>query len=126
MHDIAAIALALFLTTVGASHFLFPGYFRTLVPGWFPWAGPAVAASGVAEILVGGLLVVPGGRAAGGWAAAALITAYLASHVDALRHAHRDRQRLLDRPAGAVARLVVNAAYIGWAVTVALTAPGGG
>ncbi|MGV9309120.1 DoxX family protein [Nonomuraea sp. NPDC003727] len=123
MHDTAAIALALFLVAVGISHFVFPGYFRTLVPGWFPWPGPAVVAGGVAEILLGVLLAVPGGRAAGGWAAAALITAYLASHVDALRHAHRDRPRLLDRPAGAVARLVVNAAYIGWAVMVALTAP---
>ncbi|MEU7900669.1 MauE/DoxX family redox-associated membrane protein [Nonomuraea sp. NPDC049152] len=123
MHDIAAIALALFLVVVGTSHFVFPAYFRTLVPAWFPWAGPAVAGSGVAEIVVGVVLVVPGGRAAGGWAAAALITAYLASHLDALRHARPDRPRLLDRPIGVAARLVVNAAYIGWAVMVALTAP---
>ncbi|MFE3453136.1 hypothetical protein ACFXJ8_29855 [Nonomuraea sp. NPDC059194] len=127
--DIAAIALALFLIVVGTSHFVFPGYFRTLVPGWFPWAGLAVAASGAAEIAVGVLLAggvvaaAPGITAAGGWAAAALITVYLASHLDALRHARPDRPRLLDRPVGVAARLVVNAAYLGWAVTVALTAP---
>ncbi|MFD1939436.1 MULTISPECIES: hypothetical protein [Nonomuraea] len=123
MHDIAAIALALFLVVTGVSHLIFPGYFRTLVPAWFPWAGAAVACSGAAEIVVGAVLLVPGGGAAGGWAAGALITAYLASHLDALRHARRDRPRLLDRPVGVAARLVVNAVYIGWAVMVALSAP---
>ncbi|MER6945847.1 hypothetical protein ABT294_17630 [Nonomuraea sp. NPDC000554] len=123
MHDTAAVALAIFLVLVGISHFLFPGYFRTLVPSWLGgWAGTLVAGSGVAEVVVGGLVLVPGSRAAGGWAAAALITAYLASHLDALRHARRDRPRLLERPVGVVARLAVNVLYIGWAAAVALTA----
>ncbi|MCP2262023.1 putative membrane protein [Streptoalloteichus tenebrarius] len=117
-----ALALAFFLAVVGVAHFLAPGYFRTLVPSWLPAPGLLVAASGVAEIVTAGLLACPSSRAWGGWAAVALITSYLVSHLDALRHAHPSRPRLLDRPAGVAARLVVNLGYLAWAIAVALTA----
>ncbi|GCB51375.1 hypothetical protein [Streptomyces lomondensis] len=42
--------------------------------------------------------------------------------MDALRRARPDLPRLLERPAGAVARLVVNILYIAWAVAVARSA----
>ncbi|SHE57933.1 DoxX family protein [Streptoalloteichus hindustanus] len=122
MATFAALALALFLAVVGVAHFVLPGYFRTLVPAWLPAPALLVAGSGLAEIATAGLLALPDTRTWGGWAAAALITTYLVSHLDALRHAHRTRPRLLDRPAGVAARLVVNLAYLAWAVTVALTA----
>jgi uncharacterized membrane protein len=122
MHVIAAIALAVFLITVGMAHFVVPGYFRTLVPPWLGLPGVLVAVSGAAEIVVGALILAPQAREAGGWAAAALITTYLPSHLDALRHARPDRPRRLERPVGAMARLIVNLLYIGWAVMVALAA----
>ncbi|WP_026416496.1 DoxX family protein [Actinomadura oligospora] len=117
MRDLTAYALAAFMMVVGVMHFVVPGYFRSLVPSWLRGAGAIVALSGVAEIAVGGLVLA--WRQAGGWAAALLITAYLASHFDALRHARRDRPALLERPVGAVARLLVNALYIAWAIAVA-------
>ncbi|MEB8343807.1 DoxX family protein [Streptomyces endophyticus] len=119
MHAIAAITLAVFLMTVGIAHFVVPGYFRTLIPPWLDLSGVLVAASGAAEIVVGALILTPQAREAGGWAAAALITTYLPSHLDALRHARPDQPRWLERPVGAMARLAVNLLYIGWAVTVA-------
>jgi uncharacterized membrane protein len=122
MHAIAAIALAIFLISVGIGHFLVPGYFRSLVPSWLGRAGLLVAVGGVAEIVIGAVLLAPRGREAGGWAAAALITVYLVCHLDALVRASGDRPRLLDRPVGVALRLAVNLAYIGWALAVALTA----
>jgi uncharacterized membrane protein len=119
MHTIAAVGLAVFLVVTGVAHFVIPGYFRTLVPAWLGRARLLVAASGAAEIVVGALVLLPPSRSAGSWAAAALITGYLVSHVDALWHARADRPRMLERPVGAVARLVVNVVYITWAVTVA-------
>ncbi|MGD6741486.1 hypothetical protein ACOKM3_06505 [Streptomyces sp. BH106] len=120
MYVIAAIALAVFLIAVGIAHFVVPRYFRTLVPPWLGLPGVLVAATGAAEIVVGALILTPQARAAGGWAAAALITTYLLSHLDALHRACPDQPRLLERPVGALARLVVNLLYIGWAVMVAL------
>lgn len=121
----AAALLGMFLVAVGISHFLVPRYFRTLVPAWVPAPGAVVAVSGAVEVVVGVLVLVPASRVVGAWAAAALITAYLASHIDAARTATAVSPRFLDRPAGAVARLVVNLAYIGWAVLVALGAATG-
>ncbi|MFF0523419.1 hypothetical protein ACFYTC_32345 [Actinomadura nitritigenes] len=117
MHALAAGALAAFLIVVGVAHFVVPGYFRSLVPCWLGVASAIIALSGAAEIAVGGLLLVC--RQAGGWTSAVLITAYLPSHLDALWHARRDRPRLLERPVGVAARLVVNALYIAWAIAVA-------
>ncbi|MCP2343222.1 DoxX family protein [Actinomadura rupiterrae] len=117
MQNLIADALGAFLIVVGVAHFVLPGYFRSLVPSWLGAAGAIVALSGVAEIGVGGLVLVR--PVAGGWTAAVLITGYLVSHFDALRHASRERGRLLDRPAGVAARLVVNGLYIAWAVVVA-------
>ncbi|CAM5579313.1 DoxX family protein OS=Streptomyces alboniger OX=132473 GN=CP975_32910 PE=4 SV=1 [Streptomyces alboniger] len=119
MHAIAAVALAVFLVITGVMHFLAPGYFRTLIPAWLRRERLLVAVTGVAEIVVGALVLVPCGRRVGGTAAAVLITCYLVSHVDALCRARPDRPRLLERPTGAVARLVVNLLYIAWAVAVA-------
>lgn len=122
MPTFAALALAVFLIVAGIAHFVAPGYFRTLVPDWLPAPGAFVAASGGTDIMTGALVLVPGTRAVGGWVAAALITAFLISHIDALRQASTSRQRFIDRPAGVALRLVVNGAYIAWAVTVALSA----
>ncbi|MGW7089131.1 MauE/DoxX family redox-associated membrane protein [Streptomyces sp. NPDC054871] len=122
MHAIAAAALAVLLIVTGFMHFLAPGYFRMLVPVWLRRERFLVAVTGAAEVVVGALVLVPCSRPTGGWAAAVLIGCYLVSHVDALRRARPDRPRLLERPAGAVARLMVNVLYIAWAVAVSRSA----
>jgi uncharacterized membrane protein len=119
---IAAIPLGGLLIVAGLTHWVFPAYYRALVPTWIIWPGPVVALSGVLDVLVGVAVLVPGTRAGGAIGAAALVTVYLVSHVDALAHTDRTRRRLLDRPAGAVLRVVVNLAYIAWAVLLAVSA----
>lgn len=125
MTTVAALLLGVFLVAVGISHFLVPRYYRTLVPDWMPHPRGVVAASGAAEVAIGLLVLAPSTRALGAWAAAGLITAYLVSHVDAARTASTGNARILDRPAGVVARLVVNLGYIGWAVVVGVGAQAG-
>ncbi|MEU0203508.1 MULTISPECIES: hypothetical protein [unclassified Streptomyces] len=122
MHAIASVALVVFLVVTGVLHFLVPDYFVGLVPAWLRRERLLVAVSGSAEVMVGALVLAPCSRPVGAWAAAALITCYLVSHVDALRRARPGLPRLLERPAGAVARLVVNVLYIAWAVAVARSA----
>ncbi|MFP3989626.1 hypothetical protein U9R90_19550 [Streptomyces sp. E11-3] len=124
MSTLGALVLAVLMAGSGLAHFVLPVYFRTLVPSWLPAPAALVAASGLANLVAGGLLVVPGSRAAGGWLAAVLIGGYLTSHIDAVRQAHPSRARFLDRPGGVLARLVVNVAYLAWAVVVAVGAAG--
>lgn len=71
-----AIALGLFITVAGAMHFVRPSFFDAIVP---PWLGPSerfwTLASGVAELIVGPLLLIPRTRRVGGIAAVVLFIA---------------------------------------------------
>jgi uncharacterized membrane protein len=62
--------LVIFYGLAGALHLLWPKPFVGIVPAWVPWAGPVVAATGLAE-LAGAVALAqarwPGLRRAGGW-----------------------------------------------------------
>ncbi|WP_431966187.1 hypothetical protein [Nocardia sp. bgisy134] len=115
---LASVLLAIYSTITGLSHFVAVNYYRSLVPPWLPAPGLVVVASGLAELVVASLLYLPQTRALGGWAAAALITAFLAVWLDALRRARADHPPL--RTGRALTSLLVNIGYIAWAVYVAL------
>lgn len=68
-----AVVLGVFVTVAGVAHFVTPGFFDDIVPPWLPpgerfWT----YASGVAELVVGPMLLWPRTRRAGGWAAIVL------------------------------------------------------
>ncbi|MBM7808536.1 putative membrane protein [Geodermatophilus bullaregiensis] len=118
MRDTAARTLAAFMAVSGITHVTSPRYYRDLVPPWVPARPAVVALSGAADVAVGVLVAVPATRRAGGWATAALVTAYLPAHLDPLRRVGT-AQRASDRPAGVAARVLVNLGYVAWAVRVA-------
>ena len=83
-HDVAyspvwgpiAIALGVFLTVAGVMHFVNPSFFDAIVP---PWLGPSerfwTYASGVAELVVGPLLIIRRTRRIGALAAIVVLVA---------------------------------------------------
>ncbi|WP_280382551.1 DoxX family protein [Nocardia wallacei] len=119
MHTIAAVVLGLFLIAAGISHFVFPAYFRSLVPDRLPRPDLLVAGSGILEMVLGGTVALPATRAAAGWPVTALLSVYLLVWVLRLRAAPR---RTADRTSlsATVAGVVVNAGYVAWAAYVAL------
>ena len=119
MHAIAAAGLAALLIIAGIGHFTAPDYFRSLVPSWLRHPRPFVAAGGVADIAVGVAILIPATREFGAWSAAALVSAYMVSHLDAVRTMRRGHPHLLWRPWAVAARILVNLAYIAWAVAIA-------
>lgn len=122
MHSIAAVALAAFLTVNGVAHFVRPDYVRRLVPSWLGGARPLVAAAGVALIMDSFLLLAPRSRATGGWIAAGMILVFVVGHLDGLARAVGERPRRPRGLASATVKVLLNFAYIGWAVAVATTA----
>jgi uncharacterized membrane protein len=127
MGSLAAGGLGAFMVVSGVTHVTHPGYFRGLVPPWLPAPAVVVAASGLADVAVGVLVAVPRTRAVGGWATAALITAYLPAHLDPLLDPLRragTAQRRMDRPPAVAARVAVNLGYVAWAAAVAVRAWG--
>lgn len=114
------LALGAFLVVVGATHFLFPRYYVRLVPPWLAHSRLLVLASGACEIVIGAALWIEPTRTLAGWAGVGLMGVYVLTHVDALGRSRSDSQSWLERPTGAIARVVVNLAYLAWALVVAV------
>lgn len=79
--DRSRLRFAGMMVAIGAAHFVVPGFFRQIVPRWFPWRKEAVFWSGVAEVASGVLLAVPATRRAGGALATATIIAVYPANI---------------------------------------------
>ena len=80
-----AAGLAAALGGSGVLHLVRPRTYEWLVPPELGDARAWVHASGVAEIATAGLMAVPATRRAGGWAAAALLAAFVPAHLHTFR-----------------------------------------
>ena len=92
--DVARLRFAVSMVGIGVLHFVVPRYFVRIVPRWFPWPGPAVFWSGVAEVGSGLLLAVPRTRRLGGWLAAVTIVAVYPANIQMAIDATRRRNKL--------------------------------
>lgn len=118
---IGGLALGLFLIVVGITHLVIPTYYRRLVPRWIPGARIIVFTTGIVEMVVGIMLLLPATRTIAAWSAGVLITLYLVSHFDALARCRTvaSKDDVLHGLPGSMARVIVNLAYIAWAVWIA-------
>ncbi len=98
VYDRNRIRLALMLVFMGVAHFVVPGPFRRIVPGWFPWPAEAVAVSGATELASGLMMLDRRTRRAGGALATATLVAVYPANVqmalDTLRPVGEKRSRL--------------------------------
>jgi uncharacterized membrane protein len=87
---LARTAFGLLFVLAGTFHFLFPAYYRAVVPPYLPIPDVLVAVSGVAEIAGGVGLLLPRWRPAAGVGLVLLLVAVLPANVEMLRQArHR-------------------------------------
>jgi uncharacterized membrane protein len=80
-----ARALLLLLGGSGVLHLVRPRTYDWLVPPELGAARPWVTGSGIAELGTAALLAAPATRRAGGWAAAALLAAFVPAHLHTFR-----------------------------------------
>ena len=73
--------MGLFYVVAGISHFTSPGFFRQIVPPLLPAPGLIVAVSGVAEIVLGVLVMLPVTRRVAAWGIIALLFAVFPANV---------------------------------------------
>ena len=64
-----------FYVFAGVSHFTQPGFFRQIVPPFLPNPALVVVVSGIAEIVLGALVMVPATRRMAAWGIIALLIA---------------------------------------------------
>jgi len=84
---ISIIALALMYIGAGANHFVNPAFYLHIMPPFIPTPALMVAASGVAEVLLGLLVLPVATRRWAGWGLVALLVVFFVVHVDMIvRH----------------------------------------
>lgn len=110
-----ATVLAAALGGSGVLHLIRPRTYEWLVPPELGDARAWVHGSGVAEIVAAGLMAVPATRRAGGWAAAALLVAFVPAHL----HTFRVVPRRVLPMTGAAVRLLLQVPLVRIALDVA-------
>ena len=83
------------LVAAGINHFVHPKLYMSIMPPWLPAQGALVAVSGVLEILLGLLLILPKTRKLAAWGLVLLLIAVLPANVQmSVNYHHEENPRL--------------------------------
>lgn len=104
--------MALLYITAGINHFIHPAFYLKIMPPYIPYHGLMVAASGVAEIVFGLLLIPPTTRRVGAWLIILLLIAIFPANLQMAMDFYRENNPALWI---AVLRLPLQLVLIGWA-----------
>jgi uncharacterized membrane protein len=72
----------IFFIAAGANHFINPGFYVRMMPAYLPWHAELVAISGVAEIVLGAMLLVPRFQVLAAWGLIALLIAIFPANLN--------------------------------------------
>ena len=80
------ILLALFFVGAGVNHFVRPGFYLRMMPAYLPWHLAIVQISGVAEVVLGLLLLMPDRAAVAAWGLIVLLIAVFPANLQMALH----------------------------------------
>ncbi len=80
------VVFAILFLVAGAGHFVSPGFFVKIVPPYLPFPRELVLASGVFEVILGVLLVVPQTTWLAAWGLIALLIAVFPANICMYQH----------------------------------------
>jgi uncharacterized membrane protein len=83
---IGRVLFAAFFIGAGVSHFTNEAFFTGIVPPYLPWPVALVYVSGVAEIVLGAMLLIPGTSTLAGWGMIALLIAVFPANIHMAVH----------------------------------------
>ena len=83
---ISKYVLAIFMISAGIMHFANPKFFLNIMPPYLPLHGALVLVSGICEVLLGVLLLIPGYSRWAAWGIVALLIAVLPANVYLYQH----------------------------------------
>jgi len=114
---IAKYLYAIFLIGAGAMHFIKPDFYVKIMPPYLPWHLELVYLSGVAEMGLGALLLVPRFTRLAAWGIIALMIAIFPANV----HVYLHQELLPAPPLVHLARLPLQGLFIAWAYRLTRT-----
>jgi len=104
--------LAVFFVAAGILHFVVPAVYLKIMPPYLPWPLALVYASGLAEIGLGLLVLVPGWSSSAAWALIVLLVAIFPANLHMAINSHLFPQF---SPILLWLRLPLQAVFIWWA-----------
>lgn len=110
---ILQFVLALFMVVAGVNHFRKPRMYMHIMPPYLPYPRELVLLSGVAEVLLGVLLVVPLTTLLGAWGLVALFVAVFPANLHMALHPEQFRKL---HPALLWLRLPLQVVLVLWAL----------
>ena len=106
------LLLALFFVGAGVNHFLRTAFYLRMMPPWVPLPLAMVRASGVAEIVLGLLVLIPQWSAVAAWGLIALLIAVFPANLQMALHPQTFPEF---SPRALWLRLPLQAVLIAWA-----------
>jgi uncharacterized membrane protein len=116
---ISKYLLALLMIVAGVLHFVNPGFFLKIVPPYLPFHLEIVYLSGVCEIVLGILLLIPRFTRLAGWGIIALLIAVFPANIYLYQH----QEIVPASPTIHFARLLLQGVLIGMAYLQTKTSP---
>lgn len=104
--------LGVLAAAAGVNHFVHPGLYVRIMPPYLPWPRELVLLSGVCEVVLGVMVLVPRTRRPAGWGLVALFVAVFPANVHMALNPGLYPEA---PPAVWYARLPVQAVFILWA-----------
>jgi uncharacterized membrane protein len=89
MHKLALVmlwVLGIFFVLAGSFHFLRPGVYVKIMPPYLPWPRQLVYLSGIAEVALGVLVLIPRYRVPAAWGLIALLLAVFPANLHMALH----------------------------------------
>jgi len=108
---ISKYLLAIFMIVAGTMHFVNPAFFLKIVPPYLPFHKELVLVSGVCEILLGVLLLIPKCSHLAAWGIIALLIAVFPANV----YLYQNQDILPASPIIHLMRLPLQGVFILWA-----------
>ncbi len=109
--SISKCVLAIFMIGVGTMHFVKPDFFLKIVPPYLPLPEVLVSVSGICEIVLGLLLLVPRYSHLAAWGIIALLIAVFPANV----YLYRNQDIVPASPLVHLVRLLLQGVFILWA-----------
>ena len=108
---ISKYLLAIFMIVAGTMHFANPGFFLKIMPPYLPLPSELVMVSGVCEILLGFLLLVPQASRFAAWGIVALLVAVFPANI----YLYQNQELMPASPFIHFLRLPLQGVFIVWA-----------
>jgi uncharacterized membrane protein len=78
--------LAIFFVLAGANHFINAGFYLQMMPPYLPWHLSLVYLSGICEIVLGIMVLIPGLTSIAGWGLIVLLIAVFPANIHMALH----------------------------------------